>query len=82
MNDIEVYHALEAQLAPAFRARLASLRVPGLKALAREVNANTRGCLVRADWERAIEKVWRRQVWDEAGYRYGGHREFSRSLLK
>lgn len=62
---------VEAQIRPAFRAMLADLKLPQLKALAKQVRANTRGAQVRRDWERAIEKVWRAEVWDEAGYRYG-----------
>lgn len=83
-NHLAATHAalaLQERLAPAFNARLAGMKVKELKELARQERANTRGCSVRADWERALLKVWQRQVWDEAGYRYGGHRELSRSLI-
>lgn len=73
--------ALDAKLAPSFQAFLAGLKVSELKTLARTERANTRGCAVRADWVRAVEQIWRRQVWDEAGYRYGGHRDLSRTLI-
>lgn len=82
MKAIANARALADELAPAFRARLAAMKLPQLKELARQVRANTRGCSVRADWEHAIEQVWLRQVWDEAGYRYGGHRTLDRSLMQ
>jgi hypothetical protein len=64
--------ALEAKLLPDFRAKLIDrLTVATLRKLARDCRANTRGCRVRADFERAILKVWRAEVWDVAGYRYG-----------
>ena len=75
---IERCHAAEAKAAPQFMAHLRALKLPTLKALARDAKANTRGCRVRADYERAIVKVWRAEVWDAAGYRYGGHRHLSR----
>jgi hypothetical protein len=68
---IEAARALEARLAPAFQAELGALKLPELKAMAKRVRAFTRGCRVRKDWERAIVKVWRSNVWDAAGYRYG-----------
>jgi len=74
--------ALAAQLNPAFKSYIATLTLTELKQLARTERANTRGCRVRADYERALEKIWIAQVYDEAGYRYGGHRTLSRSLIK
>jgi hypothetical protein len=63
--------ALEARLRPAFRASLEEMSLSDLKVEAKRVIAYTRGCRVRKDFERAIEKVWRSNVWDAAGYRYG-----------
>lgn len=71
LASIATAQAVEAEIRPAFRAMLADLKLPQLKTLAKEVRAYTRGAAVRRDWERAIEKVWRTEVWDEAGYRYG-----------
>lgn len=71
LASIAAAQGVEAQIRPAFRAMLASLKLTELKGLAKQVRANTRGAKVRMDWERAIEKVWRTEVWDEAGYRYG-----------
>lgn len=85
MNAIEALplaHALEAQLAPEFDARLAAMKLTELRTLARECRANTRGCSVRNHWVEAIKKVWRTEIWDEVGYRYGGNRPFVRYFIK
>lgn len=74
-------HEMEQRLTPEFDARLTALRLPELKALARACRANTRGCTVRTDWVEAIKKVWRAEIWDEVGYRYGGHRHTPRFFL-
>lgn len=84
MNAIEVLplaHAMERKLTADFDARLAALKLPELKVLARACRANTRGCTVRTHWVEAIKKVWRAEIWDEVGYRYGDHRHTSRFFL-
>ena len=81
ITALPLAHAMERELTPAFDARLAALTVKQLKDLARECRANTRGCAVRADWVEAIKKVWRAEIWDHVGYRYGGHRHMGRFFL-
>ena len=70
-NQIAEAQALTEQLWPAFNASLQSKTIAELKALAKDCRANTRGCAVKKDLVRAIAQVWRSEVWDEAGYRYG-----------
>ena len=84
MNAVEALplaHAMELRLTSEFDARLAALKVPELKALAHACRANTRGCVVRSDFVDAIKKIWRAEIWDEVGYRYGGHRHTARFFL-
>lgn len=84
MNAVEALplaHAMELRLTPEFDDLLAKLPVKELRKLARDCKANTRGCVVRSDLVDAIKKVWRAEIWDEVGYRYGGHRHTARFFL-
>lgn len=60
--------ALEAKLRPGFDELVLKMKMPELKQFAKLVIANTRGCMVKADYLRAIEQRWRTEVWDIAGY--------------
>lgn len=72
---------LEATLRPALDGMLSTFTVAELRQLAKTIGAFTRGCTVRAHYERAIEKVWRAEVWDIAGYRSPSGGRPARRLL-